>query len=366
MTTYARYPDGFEVSSEVFEVLAKFAPGGTLDVFASDQHGSYQKLTSAFLKHIGEDREGTDEDIREVCIRFARSLGGASTAGLFNYLVYKEPGFRETLGEKVMLIGRLEESASTPVDGGKGQLTETAVPPEEAAEYMDGFKTLVKLNPDHKDSWERNRDWLADIHERSLKVGKPLFNETILIPNPGESKAQLARKLPDGVVKMAEDFGKYGHFYKTQVPVLWAEENGGVSRISSPKTIRQAAEEMARIVPRPMLLLSAAVDFEQYAAQYGIVADLVAGPMCGRAYFKETFTDPATTDWDSFEASFKRIALPRIAQIKVLAEKVSPPWWHKFDYISDEAKILIKIDEDKVGDRPSSRTADADTSPDRY
>jgi tagatose-1,6-bisphosphate aldolase len=252
------------------------------------------------------------------------------------------------------------------VDGGRGQLTETAVPPEEAAEYVDGFKTLVKLNPDHKESWEKNKEWLADIHERALKLGKPLFNETILIPEPGESKVAAARKLPEGVVKMAEDFGTFGHFYKTQVPVLWVQENGSVTRIASPRIIRQATEEMVRIVPRPMLLLSAAVDFEHYAAQYGIVSDLVAGPMCGRAYFKEAFVDSATTDWDSFEETFKRIALPRIAQIKGLAGKISPPWWHKFDYMSDEARGLIDLTEGKSAAAGKPRPADANASPDRY
>ena len=148
----------------------------------------------------------------------------------------------------------------------------------------------------------------------------------------------------DNTLKIAEDFGPYGHFYKTQVPVLWVEENGKITKISSPITIRATAEAMAQAVDRPMLLLSAAVDFEQYAAQYGIVADLFAGPMCGRAYFKEAFTADATKDWDSLETSFRKIALSRIQQIKNLARIVSKPWWHRFSWMSDEARALINMD----------------------
>ena len=37
---YARYKDGLEVSENIFKVLAKFAPDGVMDVFASDQHSS--------------------------------------------------------------------------------------------------------------------------------------------------------------------------------------------------------------------------------------------------------------------------------------------------------------------------------------
>jgi tagatose-1,6-bisphosphate aldolase len=145
-------------------------------------------------------------------------------------------------------------------------------------------------------------------------------------------------------VRIAEDFSPFGHFYKTQVPVLWTSDNGDVVRVSSPEVIRETAVAMDEVVNRPMLLLSAAVDFEQYSAQYGIVADIFAGPMCGRAYFKEAFLDPETKDWDSLEASFSRIALPRIAQIKGLATVISQPWWHKFDWMADEAKSIVNLD----------------------
>jgi hypothetical protein len=147
----------------------------------------------------------------------------------------------------------------------------------------------------------------------------------------------MARRLPEGVVRMAEDFGPLGHFYKTQVPVLWMEDKGAVERISSPDEVRSAAVLMHSTVDRPMLLLSAAVDFEQYAAQYALVSDLFAGPMCGRAYFKEAFTMAKTRDLDTLAESFAEIALPRMMQIKALAGIVSPPWWHK-------AKALINTD----------------------
>ncbi len=140
---------------------------------------------------------------------------------------------------------------------------------------------------------------------------------------------------------MAEDFSPYGHFYKTQVPVLWVEDNQKISKISSPDVIRKVAAEMEEICLRPMLLLSAAVDFEQYSVQYGAACDLVSGPMCGRAYFKEAFSHPQTKDWDSLGESFKEIALPRIRQIRTLARVMAKSWWYKFDWISEEAKGLI-------------------------
>ena len=345
MAAWAKFSDGVEVDEKIFKLLAKYAPEGTLDVFASDQHNSYLKLGSSYLEHIGESRKATDDDVIEICRRFARGLEQIPTAALFNKLAFESPGFRELLGEKVLLIGRLEDTNAISVDDGKGHLAQLAVNPEDCADKVDGFKTLVKLDPDHKESYEKNLEWMKDIFERCQKLGKPLFNETLMFQKPGQSKSDMAKRLPEGLVQIAKDFGPYGHFYKTQVPVLWtADDNGQVTRISNPDTIRKTAEGMAEVVDRPILLLSAAVDFEQYSAQFGIVSDIITGPMCGRAYFKEAFADQQTKDWDSLEASFKRIALPRILQIKNLSRIVSKPWWHKFTEMTDEAKSLIELD----------------------
>ncbi len=356
MAKWAEFADGRAVSENVFRLLAQYAPAGTLDVFASDQHGSYLKLINSYLEHVGERREATDDDVTDVCRRFAKALQGLPSAALFNHLAYLSPGFRELLGENTMLIGRLEDTNTVDVDGGRGHLARLAIEPEEVADKVEGFKTLVKLDPDHRDSWKRNQDWLADVDERCQRLDKPLFNETLIAQRPDEPKTEMARRLPEGVVKMAEDFGCFGTFYKTQVPVLWmAGPEGTVEHISSPDEVRSAAVTMFATVERPMLLLSAAVDFEQYAAQYALVSDLVAGPMCGRAYFKEAFTMPETKDLDSLGESFARIALPRMHQIQGLAQKVSRPWWHKFSWMSDEASELI----DTSG-KPSAESVQAD------
>ncbi len=351
MAVWARYSDGVEVSDKVFKTLAAFAPTGTLDVFASDQHSSYLKLLRTFFKHIGEDRDSTDEDVAEVCRRFAGALAGRSTACLFNHLVYKSPGFREILGKNVLLIGRLEDTRTESIDGGRGQLARLAVEPEEAARYVDGFKTLVKIDPDHGESWKKNLEWLKDVYRRSRELGKPLFNETLIFQRPGESKVEAAKRLPEALVEMARVFSPYGDFYKTQVPVLWSQDGESVTPVSSPDQIRKTAVAMAEVSPRPMLLLSAAVDFSQYAAQYALVSDIFAGPMCGRAYFKESFTDPSTRDWDSLAASFQRIALPRIRQIQDLATVVSPAWWLKYEWMSAEAKKLIDTRAADLGEK---------------
>lgn len=348
MENFAIYKDGVGVSEEIFTTLARYSPDGVFDVFASDQHSSYLKLTEAYFKHIGVNKKPDDNDVKEVCLRFAKHLGGNATAALFNHLAYLTPGFREILGKDVMLIGRLEDTNTESVDGGIGQIARFAVKPEEVAHAVDGFKILVKLNPDHKKSWEKNIEFASQAFEAAKKFHKPLFTETLLFQLPGESKTDFAKRLPEGLIAMAKDFGPLGHFYKTQVPLLWIEEDGKIINIASPQVVRDTAVEMERISPRPMLLLSAAVDFEQYCAQYGIVSDMISGPMCGRAYFKEAFTSSSTKDWDSLERSFVRIAIPRIQTIRRLASAMSKPWWYKFSSMTEKAKSMIKTDERKM------------------
>lgn len=342
MAIFARYRDDkLEVDDRLFKVLAKYSPDGVMDVFASDQHNSYLKLTNAFFKHTGEKKQAIDEDVKTVCRLFAGCLRGKTTAALFNHLAFLSSGFKGLLGEDVLLIGRLEDTNATIVDNGRGKLAKLAVEPEEVADKVDGFKTLVYLNPNHKESWDKNKAWLADVFERCKKLGKPLYNETLFLEEPGDTKVDKAKKLPEVLVKMAEEFSPYGTFYKTQVPVLWVEDNNKIVKSCSPDVIRDTAVEMEKISPRPLLLLSAAVDFEQYSVQYGTVCDLISGPMCGRAYFKEAFTDSQTKDWDTLEESFRRIALPRIELIRTLSRVMAKSWWYKFEWMSDEARSLI-------------------------
>lgn len=341
MAVYAKYQDGVEVEEKVFKVLASYAPDGVMDVFASDQHNSYIKLVDSFYKATGQNKKATDEDVSEVCRRFGRNLKGEATAALFNHLAFLSPGFKQLLGDKVMLIGRLEDTNAISLDNGRGKLARLAVQPEEVADKVDGFKTLVYLNPNHQESWEKNQAWLSDVFTRCQKLGKPLYNEALLLEEPGESKLSKAKRLPEALIKMAKDFSSYGHFYKTQVPVLWVEDEGKIHKVSDVSVIRDTAREMEKVSPRPLLLLSAAVDFEQYAVQYGAVCDLVSGPMCGRAYFKEAFSDSEVKDWDTLEAAFRKIALPRIRQIRTLAKIMARNWWYKFNWMDESAKKLI-------------------------
>ena len=145
MAAWARFPDGVEVTEGVFRVLARFAPDGALDVFASDQHGSYKKLGNAFLKHIGEQREATDADVTEICRRFARALGGNASAALFNSLAFLSEGFRGMLGDQVMLIGRLEDTDTEEMEGGLGQLARLFEQPEEIAEIEAALEVSLKM-----------------------------------------------------------------------------------------------------------------------------------------------------------------------------------------------------------------------------
>lgn len=342
MDRWAEYSDGTTISKEIFTLLAHATPSGIIDVFASDQHNSYLKLASSYFTHIRVEKKPDDEDVRQICLTFAPYLKNHTTAVLFNHLAYQRPGFRELLGKDIMLIGRLEDSFPEELDHGMGKLARLSIEPEEAIDQLDAFKIMLILNPSHRESWEKNQAFAEDLFQRAQKLHKPLFTETVLMPLPGESKREFAARLPEDLVAMAESFGSYGHFYKTQVPILWYEENGIAHRASTPAQVRETVLSMKRFVPRPMLLLSAAVDFEQYAAQYGIVCDLVSGPMCGRAYFKESFTDSHTKDWKSLGESFARIALPRIDLIRNLAGAMSRPWWSECASVQEEAKALVK------------------------
>ena len=349
MEIYARFSDGQGVNEEVFETLAKFAPDGHLDVLACDQHNSILKLLTSFFKNAWAKSGDSEtfpekpgnEDVIRASQMFARALGKVPAAALFNHFGFLTYSFKDLLGSQTMLIGRLEDTNFLKAEDG-GLVAQLAMEPEKIADKVDAFKTLVKVDPALPESWKSNLEWLKQIYERCRKLGKPLFNETLYNPSSALTKVQAAAKLRKVLVKIANDFSPFGDFYKTQVPLLWIEENGKIVNMVSPDIVRETAKIMTDIVARPILVLSAAVDFQQYAAQYACVCDLVSGPMCGRAYFKDPFSDPGITTWEELEKALENVAAPRMRQIKELARAKSKPWWCEFEWISDKAKKLIK------------------------
>ncbi|MFA6255155.1 MAG: hypothetical protein WC675_03975 [Patescibacteria group bacterium] len=345
-SVYAAFADGTRVEEKVLRVLKRFAPDGHLDVLACDQDNSFRSMLKKFHTNCRaaggrtEDYPEVPEDLHVTILSrlLARTLGRGHHAALFNQLGFKKGGFREDLGEETMLLGRLENTKFADGPDG-GQVAQLAIEPEEADPYVDGFKTLVKVDPAKPASWEANLAWLRDVDARCKALGKPLFNETLYTPPADVSKLVMAQNLPGALLKIALAFGPFGTFYKTQVPLAWVE---GVA-VGHSGGIRTNIGFMAELIKRPLLILSAAVDFDQYALQFASIADLAVGPMCGRAYFKDPFSDPAVSNWELLEHAIAEIALPRMKLIRGMMQNVGRPWWADFKEVSPAAKTLLGL-----------------------
>ena len=106
------------------------------------------------------------------------------------------------------------------------------------------------------------------------------------------------------------------------------------------------ARKTDEISPLPVLLLSAAVDFEQYMLQFSYAAPHIAGPMCGRAYFKE-ITGLARS-WGDVAFQFRMLAIPRIDAIRKASRKMCQSWWAKME-LGGQAKKLVRPAEMSAG-----------------
>ena len=333
----ARLRQPAQITDGMFRVLAKASADGVVDVFASDQHGSFLKML-AQAPGLVPSGQPTDKDVGKAGWHIARALPEGVTAALFNNLAFGLPKFLDQLPKRTMLIARLERSKFDTTPDGKGQVPVLDVEPVQAKQYgAKAVKILLKLNPDHKVSWKSSYDWLMDVWQKCLKLDMPLFNE-VLYDVPGMSKVELGKRLPKALVKMAEKFGSIGTFFKTQAPFLWVEDEGKLVRVCDPDTVRQVTKTVDEIVPLPVLLLSAAVDFDQYMYQFCLAAENICGPMCGRAYFKEA--PKVAKNWRDLEEKIKQIAHPRIAAIKALTSHACQPWWQKMR-LSPEAKKML-------------------------
>jgi len=343
---YAVFNDGARVEEPVLRILKRYAPNGHLSVLACDQDASFRKMLRGFFancRNAGgniEDYPAVPQD-KHVAIlsrMLARTLGRGHRAALFNQLGFTQGGFREDLGPDTMLLGRLEDT--NPLKGSDGGLVaQLAITPEEATQFVDGFKILVKVDPECPESWAANIAWLEEVDVRCRALGKPLFVETLYTPADDVSKLETASRLPGALLKIAMAFSHFGTFYKTQVPKAWVE--GKV--VGNSGGIRTNISFMAGLIKRPLLILSAAVDFDQYFLQFAAVADLAVGPMCGRAYFQDPFSDPKITSWDALAEAVAATALPRMKHIQGIMERLGQPWWACFKEISPEAKELLGL-----------------------
>lgn len=340
MDVYAKYPDGVEVSKSSFNTLATHVPRGTLDVFASDQPHSYAAFMSALFERAGAHRQVTESVTTELCRAFAEAIRGTSTAAAFDHLAFRGADFRSLLGSDTLLIGRIDEDGVAAADPSAATLAALAVRPEDCVADVDAFKTIVKLDPDHRQSWEHNLEWLEDVYARCRKVDKPLFNETQLARRAGEPDDSLARRSLESLVQIAATFGPYGDFYCTAVPALWTN-NGRKICINESGEVRKCAEDIDEVVHRPLLLVASDLDYSHFSAQQALVSDIFTGLVCGPAYFRELFTVVPTNEVVSVMESFRCIVLPRIRERKNLAETAGRLWWNEYSWLSSEARSLL-------------------------
>ena len=333
------------ISDSMFRALAEIAPDGCMDVLAMDQHGSFLKMLAKSPALVPSGKP-TDDDVGRFCWHLAGAIDGNATACLCNRLAFEKPGLSQQLG-KTALIARLERSKFDKTADGKGQIMAQEVPANAVRRHgAVAVKTLVKLDPAHQEAWEENRSRLSSIWDSCRELDIPLFNEVLYDPL-GMPKSQMAKKLPGALIKMAEDFGAIGTFFKTQVPFLWlADENGKVVKVGDAELIADIARKTDEISPLPILLLSAAVDFEQYMLQFSYAASHIAGPMCGRAYFKEVTS--LARSWGDVAFQFRMLAIPRIDAIRKASRQMCQPWWAKME-LSDAARKLIKPAEMSAG-----------------
>jgi hypothetical protein len=76
--------------------------------------------------------------------------------------------------------------------------------------------------------------------------------------------------------------------------------------------------------------------------------------MCGRTYFKEIFTDPASVSWDALFAAFRRVSIPRMQLIQTLAKALGVPWWSKLAWMAPEARAYLEERQKEAAGRAGS------------
>jgi len=351
MAPFAEFADGVEINRKTFERILQLAPNGVLSIFVCDEYNTLARLLNSFYEsarkanpRLSFPQRVLTSDVIRLSSMLISIFKKYSNVVLLNGTALSDSDIVDVLPRyKTKAIARLESYDFRINTLDNGFLPKLDVEPEEIADRVSGFKVLIRVDPECEDSWGKNRNWLEDICIRCRRLNMPLIVESVYSSPRDMLSEDRIKNLPDVLLLMAQSFGKFGHFYRTELPAIWVNRGKGSSSVRDVTDIAMAIDRWSH---RPVIL-SGSGDFINCLAQYAQALDYLSGFALGTAYFEDAFSaNFSEFSLDSLKDEIKK-KLGRIHNISELASRVSTkkaPWW-SFCKMSDEAKSLISSKE---------------------
>ena len=297
---------------------------GTLTMVATDQNSS---MISMMKKATG--KEPTYAEIADAKVMLSRALSPHCSGLLVDgYYGYWSTVAAHAVPASTGLLIRVEKSGATK--NAAGAPCGEVEPGWSVAKIKrcgaDAVKLLAQFEPAEFDSAEKNFEFTKQMYNECLANDILFLLEPLHFAYNGEkddSPTKLARKART-VIDTAKFLSQYCDVYKAEFPGTFGQE--------SDAKLADNLKELNDVCPKPWVLLSAGVDYDQYKKQVEMAMKAGAsGILGGRAFWKEFFTYTTPAERQKFAETE---CVRRVKETDAIV-KTGTPWFKKYGMTTD-------------------------------
>ncbi len=296
-------------------------PNGTLTMVATDQNSSMINMMKA-----ATGDEPSYAEIADAKVMLSRALA-PHCSGL---LVDGKYGYASTVAAhavpattglliRVEMSGSPKNDADAPIGAvepgwGVGKIKRCGA---------DAVKLLAQFEPAEYDSAERNLEFTRQIRDACVQhdilfLLEPL-HFTYKVNGTTEAKDVVAKRKAKTVIDTAKYLGQLCDVYKAEFPGTFGVESDDVL-VDNLKKLNDAC-------PKPWVLLSAGVKYDQYKKQVEMAMRAGAsGILGGRAFWTEFFTFKTPAERQQFAETE---CVRRVQECDAIV-KTGTPWFAKY------------------------------------
>ena len=297
---------------------------GTLTMVATDQNSS---MISMMKKATG--KEPTYAEIADAKVMLSRALSPHCSGLLVDgYYGYWSTVAAHAVPASTGLLIRVEKSGATK--NAAGAPCGEVEPGWSVAKIKrcgaDAVKLLAQFEPAEFDSAEKNFEFTKQMYNECLANDILFLLEPLHFAYNGEkddSPTKLARKART-VIDTAKYLSQYCDVYKAEFPGTFGQETDA--------KLADNLKELNDVCPKPWVLLSAGVDYDQYKKQVEMAMKAGAsGILGGRAFWKEFFTYTTPAERQKFAETE---CVRRVKETDAIV-KTGTPWFKKYGMTTD-------------------------------
>jgi tagatose 1,6-diphosphate aldolase len=294
-------------------------PNGTLTMVATDQNSS---MISMMKKATG--KEPSYNEVADAKVMLSRALSPHCSGLLVDgYYGYASTVAAFAVPASTGLLIRVEKSGAEKNKAGApcGEVEPGWGVAKIKRCGADAVKLLAQFEPGEFDSAERNFEFTRQISEECARHDILFLLEPLHFPYNGEdakSESVLRRKAKT-VIDSAKFLSRLCDVYKAEFP--------GTLGFETDSQLVDNLKKLNDACPKPWVLLSAGVDYDQYKKQVEMAMKAGAsGVLGGRAFWKEFFTYPTPAERQKFAETE---CVRRVKETDAIVRS-STPWFAKY------------------------------------